>query len=153
MSEHSHDKDCGCGHDHELDHEHDHDHGGIPHEHDPEAEALIEGSLIVAKTGAMRFDTPVSADDAVARLADGLDRIAQALAVDGLVAGHIKALLTCDAGSTTVSVTRVGTADIVNHENWVGTTQIDQAQLALNMLSVVNADVDAEAMAEELFFS
>lgn len=153
-SPHEHGKDCECGHDHG--HHHHHEHGedcGCGHDrqghHHSEAEEIIENALVISKKGSLDFSER-SADEALDIISGKIIGIAKELAVGDAVLGHVKALLSCDGGKATISITNISSPTVKKHEGWDGSKRITSGELSANILSLVNTDVSAEKMLDEI---
>ena len=128
-----------------------HEHGDHHHDHVHDAaSAMVEGALVIAKTGARKYDPPVTGEVLLARVGEGLVEIARLVAVDGRVAGQIKGMLDCAAGKATVSITRLDAIDVVPHKGWNGACAVGACKLTVNILSVVNVDASIEDAVDRL---
>lgn len=90
-----------CGHDHSAC-------GHSHHEHHHEGPAGAEEAFIWSRTGALRTTEPTTAEAAVRQTEQALLACAQAAQVEGIVPGHIKALLTGGGQKIFLSVTEPG---------------------------------------------
>ena len=131
---HSHGPGCTCGchnHDH---HHHHHDHAGAP------AHSLTDNALVLSGKWAVRLPEPATAAEVADRVAARLMAVAQPLAADGAVAGHVKALIQCGSGSMVLSVTRLGTVDSAQGMGWKPADMVRQYEVTVNVLSLLNTD-------------
>lgn len=129
---------CSC-HDHHGQEEHHHHH----HHH---GEEVVDSALILSRSGRMAGGE-MSREEAVQRGSRALLALAEAVAVEGVVLGHIKALLSCGGVDCTLSVTRTGTCDVLLSEErevrglWTAT---------VNLISMVPAREDLEPLLRNL---
>ena len=134
------------GHDHDHSHEHDHghDHGhGHDHEHG-QAQEIVENALVISRSWTRESDTPVRAEELEKLTADGLEKIAVLLSTDGMILGHIKALLGCGSGRSALSVTRLGIVDITHDGRWEPAAQVAAWSLDVNIISIENTGLEVD---------
>lgn len=140
MSEHhSHgETPCSCqdhsGHEH---HHHHHHHG----------EEVVDSALILSRSGPMAGGE-MALEEALERGRAALLELAGAVAVEGVVLGHIKALLSCGGVDCTLSVTRVGICDVLVPE---GAAVRGSWTATLNLISMVRPKEDLEALLKRFF--
>ncbi len=145
VHEHAYAHSCEC----EGEHHHSHDCNCDCHHTD--AENIIESALIVSRKGMLRLDnSATTAEAALSFAVQEMTRIASTLAIDNDVLGHIKALLECTAGNTSISITRVDKPDVNRYDGWDGDLEITEAMLSINILSLANTGVPAAEMLEQL---
>ena len=108
---------CGCQ---DHDHHHHHDHPALAG--DP-AHSLVDNALVLSGKWTVHLPEPATAAEVAQRVAVRLAALAQPLAVDGAVAGHIKALIACGGQSAALSVTRLGKVD-ASTMGWPRTAQV-----------------------------
>ena len=160
VDEHDHEYEHGgsyhCDHSCDSDHPHDHSHGidcdCECNQEDIEAEDIVNNALIVSRKGTVSFNTPVKAEKALASISANITSIAEQLAVDGFIAGHIKALVECSAGKATVSITRLDTIDVVEHNGWHPEEIVTSCILSTNFLSIENTNVPVDKLINEVLF-
>jgi|GEM_PF-852838 len=170
---HEHGPDCGCGsgaHEHGPDcgiHAHAHEHGPDcgcgehAHEHGPDCDcgchghgnSVIDDALILSRSGTVRFEKPLRADSALDALVRKIQEICEAVAVDRVILGHVKALIQCEAGQAALSITRVDAPDVTVVGAWRDDAAVSECRLSLNILSVANtgARESVEALVAGLF--
>ena len=145
---HEHGPDCGCG-------EHAHEHGpdcdcGC---HESHGNSVVDGALILSRSGVVRFKEPLRADSALDALVRKIQEICEAVAVDRVILGHVKALIQCEAGQAALSITRVDAPDVTVVGAWRDDAAVSECRLSLNILSVANtgARESVEALVAGLF--
>lgn len=144
MSEHIHAHDCDCG-----EHHHHHKHGpDCGHSH---AEDIVENALVYSRKGEVQLAQLVAAEELLQSVTEKVGTLADLVAVDGAVLGHVKALLECPAGKAGISFTQAGVPGIIRHSGWNGEMQVKSGTLVLNVLSLVNTDAPVESAAATLF--
>lgn len=125
---------------------HDH-HGREENHHHHHGEEVVDSALILSRSG-MAAGGEMSRAEAVERGCRALLALAEAVAVEGAVLGHIKALLSCGGVDCTLSVTRSGTCDVLLSEErevrgrWTAT---------VNLISMVPAREDPEPLLQAFF--
>lgn len=131
-------------------HCHCHDHHGQEthhHHHHHHGEKVVDSALILSRSGPVAGGE-MSRAEAVERGSRALLALAEAVAVEGVVLGHVKALLSCGGVDCTLSVTRAGTCDVLLSEErevrgcWTAT---------VNLISMVPAREDLEPLLHVLF--
>lgn len=141
---HSHSEECSCG----CNQTHHHNNHGHTHTHDhsctSEAEHIIENALVYSKKGSFKHDYPCTADEALKSVVSTVSHIASLVAQDNVVLGHVKALLECEGGKATISLTAVDEPSITHHKDWQGSQKITMSQLTLNVHSLVNIHAPIE---------
>lgn len=143
---HSHGPGCTCGcHDHDHHHHHHHDHAGDP------AHSLTDNALVLSGKWTARLPEPATAAEVADRVAARLMAVVQPLAVDGAVAGHVKALIQCGSGSMALSVTRLGTVDSAQGMGWKPDTLVRRYDVTVNVLSLLNMDAVTREDLDRLF--
>lgn len=148
--DHTHERDRGCescqNHSSDQhDHDHNYDHHHRDHAHSP-AESFVESALIISRKDDISFSVSLSAEEALKRIAAVLAKIGEQVALDGFVAGHIKVLMECSAGKTTLSVTRTDVVDAVKHDEWEGAIPLTSCTLSTNILTLRGEKATLEAM-------
>lgn len=107
----------------------------------------MDSALVLSRTGDMAGGE-LDREEAVARGEAALLRLADAVAVEGMVLGHVKALLSCGEARCTLSVTRAGECDVVAPEGppvrgtWTAT---------VNLISLKKPERDLTPIFQELF--
>ena len=130
-------------------HHHDHDrHGHAPHD---EAHELVDRALVLSKSWRWDGASAVSLGDLEARVVKGLGKVAEKLAFEDMIVGHIKALLRCGEGCVSYSITRLGDVDRGVLGSWPDHRADDSLELTVNILSLVNTDAVSEAELDRLF--
>lgn len=136
---HRHDSGCTCGCHGAGHHAHSHDHR--------EAEAFAEGAMVLSRSWSGTGETP---EALAGRVRAGLLRLAGLLAEDGVVFGHLKALLRCGDVSLACSVTRADTVDETPSPGWPPAGPADWS-LTVNVLSLLYAEGVTEDLLDSLF--
>ncbi len=135
-------------------HSHHHAHGHHEH-HDPaqqdEAHELVDHALILSKHWQWDHSSAVRLQDMEARVVDGLQQLAEKLAFEDMIAGHIKALLRCGGAAVSFSVTRLHDVDRNELGSLSARSADDGPELTVNILSLVNTDAVTEAELDRLF--
>ena len=144
---HSHGPGCTCGcHDHDHHHHHhDHDHAGDP------AHSLVDNALVLSGKWTAHLPEPATAAEVANRVAARLAAVAQPLAVGGVVAGHVKALIACGGQSAVISITRLGTVDGARGVGWKPDTLVRRYDVTVNVLSLLNTDAVTREDLDRLF--
>ena len=144
-------------HDHGHDHAHSHGHGPDcpcgchnPGGADP-ARKLLEGALVLSRSWSRTSSPAIPAAELADRVAGGLRHIAALLAENGVVFGHIKALLRCGTDSVTFSITRLDNVDRITVGGWPPPQPVEAWELTVNVLSLVDNGTVDYALLEELF--
>lgn len=125
---------------------HDH-HGQEAHHHHHHGEEVVDSALILSRSGPVAGGE-MSRAEAVERGSKALLALAEAVAVKGVMLGHIKALLSCGGVDCTLSVTRTGTCDVLLSEKrevrgrWTAT---------VNLISMAPAREDLEPLLQAFF--
>ena len=128
-----------------MNHHHDHDHDHHHHHH--HGEEVVDSALVLSRAGVMAGGE-MDREEAVARGRTVLLDLAAAVAVEGMVLGHVKALLSCGETRCTLSVTRAGTCDVPAPEGppvrgtWTAT---------VNLISLHKPETDLEPIFRQLF--
>ena len=162
--EHKHDETCDCGHDHgHENHDHDHhhhdhhhhEHGddcdcGHEHEHHDEAEAFAESALRKSARRVVMLDTPTSAREIAAKKMAALSEIAELVAFEDIILGHIKALLDFGETKVTISITRLD--ECKQSFDWADFL-VESYIFTVNILSLHNVDTDLDDLWERLLSS
>ncbi len=134
---HSHDgTPCGCQ-----------DHSGHEHHHHHHGEEVVDSALILSRSGSMAGGE-MALEEALERGKAALLELAGAVAVEGVVLGHIKALLSCGGVDCTLSVTRAGTCDVLAPK---GAAARGCWTVTLNLISMVRPKEDLEPLLARLF--
>jgi len=119
------------------------------HEHHDEctdkARAVVENSLRYSDKKWVALDAPAALGEIEASVRIKLLRIAENLAVDGVVLGHIKAIITAGTNSCVLSVTKVNKADVKYIGGWDGEVVVREYSLTVNVLSIVNTELDVKS--------
>lgn len=142
---------------HTHEHEHDHMHGPFCtcgcHEHGgaDAAHQVMDSALVLSQSWSRTCRPPIPAGELADRVAGGLRHIAALLAEDGVVFGHIKALLRCGGDSVTFSITRLDDVDRITVGCWPPPHPVEAWDLTVNVLSLVNTGAVTGALLEELF--
>ena len=125
MHDHEHEEHCGCGHEHHHDHDehcgcghehhHDHDeHCGCGHDHHHHGhelgEQIIHSAYTFSHEGVLNGE-PVTLVDAMDRVEKALLTASERIEVEGIIPGHLKALLKAGDVHAVLSVTRPGHCD------------------------------------------
>lgn len=138
----------------ERDNHHAHHHHGPGCKcgcNEPGAEDIIQDALIVSE----RIEVPVNPAQPADRLREAafgkIAAIAEAIAVEGAVLGHVKALIQCPAGKASISITRVDSPDITLQEGWEGERAIEAYTLSVSLLSLANVEAPVKQMLERAF--
>jgi len=133
-----------CGHEHL---------GNAQGQGHDQAEKLVESALRISLKRDIRLDAPVAVELIEARLAMRLEGLAASVAVDGVVLGHIKALVQAEGGALALSVTRIGSIEPRYRGNWEGQAPICAFEVSLNVLSLIRptSDIDTLLDLEGLF--
>ena len=142
---HSHGPGCTCGCHNQDHHHHHHDHAGDP------AHSLTDNALVLSGKWTARLQEPATAAEVADRVAARLMAVAQPLAADGAVAGHVKALIQCGSGSMALSVTRLGTVDSAQGMGWKPADMVRQYEVTVNVLSLLNTDAVTREDLDRLF--
>ncbi len=125
------------------DHEHDHHH----HHHHHHGEEVVDSALVLSRTGDMAGGE-MDREEALARGRAVLLDLAAAVAVEGMVLGHVKALLSCGETRCTLSVTRAGVCDAAALEG----PEVRGAWTAVvNLISLHQPETDLEPIFRRLF--
>ena len=143
MSEH-HDHNCDCGHDHELNCDCGHDHH---HEHS-KAEAFAESALKQSARRVIFLDAPTSAKAIATQKMATLSEIAERVAFEDIILGHIKALLDFGEQKITISITRL---DECNRSFDWDDFDVESYIFTVNVLSLHNVDAELGDLMEQLF--
>ena len=129
-----------------------HKHG---HGHGPgcgqDAHALLEGALVLSRSWRREARPPVPAAALEDRVAAGLRRIAVLLAQDGVVLGHVKALLRCGADGVALSVTRTEAVDRTPLGHWPPAAPAAEWTLTVDVLYLVRAAAVDAPLLDHLF--
>ncbi|WP_294552435.1 hypothetical protein [uncultured Pseudoflavonifractor sp.] len=133
---------CGC-----HDHDHHHHHG---HADDP-AHGLVDNALVLSGKWTVHLPEAAAAGAITQSVAVKLTALAKPLAVDGAVAGHVKALIQCGSGSMALSVTRLGTVDRAQGMGWKPDTLVRRYDVTVNVLSLLNTDAVTREDLDRLF--
>lgn len=136
---------------------HDHSH----HDHGPgctcgchggqDAHALIDGALVLSRTWSREGCAPISGAALEGRVAASLRQIAALLAEDGVIFGHIKALLRCGEDSVALSITRVDEVDRTAAGAWPPPAPVTGWTLTVNVLSLVHTEAVDLPLLDRLF--
>ena len=127
-----------------------HDHGSCGHghhEHHHEGPAGAEAAFIWSDSGTLRTIGSVGAGEAVRQTEQALLSCAQAAQVEGIVPGHIKALLTGGGQKIFLSVTEPGCC----RRTQSGSGGDAVWQLAVDVILAVQPPEDIKACLEKLF--
>ncbi len=163
MSEHEHHH-----HDHEHEHHHDHEHEHHHHHHDGEecsdpncgchdhhhhhhGEEVIENALIYSRAGRFSSENPLTLGEAADKVRGVLLAIADVLAVEGMVLGHVKALLHADNASCTLSSTHVGECTLTYTAEGSPESRASEWELTVNVISAVKPENDPIGLLDPLF--
>ena len=138
--DHTHGPDCTCG-----------CHGGEKHAGADAAHALIDGALVLSRTWDRTGVSPVSGEALEERVVSALRRVAALLAEDGVIFGHIKALLRCGADSVALSITRLDAVDRIAVGAWPPPRPVEEWTLTVNVLSLTHTDAVDATLLESLF--
>ena len=151
-----HDHDCACGHDHARtnargDHNCSHSHGcddDHPRDHARRhGEEAVDNALVLSRSGRLAAPGPLTAGQAVERTKEVLLAVADAVAIEGIVPGHVKALLSHGDVRCTLSVTRNGVCDVLlpacrDAADW---------DVTVNIISVVKPPGDPSDLLDRVF--
>ena len=127
---------CDCGDSHCT-----HNHHAKPQS---VAQATVENALKYSKKKMIVMDDPAALSEVEASVCAKLLAIADKLAVDGAVLGHIKAVITIEHGSCAISVTKTCKADVKYIGGWDKMRVVDGYSLTVNVLSIANAEFDVD---------
>ena len=131
--DHTYSEDCSC----HSQSDHHHHHG----------EDVVDNALVLSRTGLMAGGE-MGLEEALRRGREALLALADAVEVEGIVPGHVKALLSCGNVSCTLSVTRAGVCDILLPQEktarglWTAT---------VNLISVIRPQEDPTPLLALLF--
>ncbi|NLA85904.1 MAG: hypothetical protein GX847_01200 [Clostridiales bacterium] len=142
---HDSNRDCHHGHGHQG---HGHDHYNHSHEHHREAEELVEFALKKSVRRALYFDTPVSAKAVALEKLSALSEIAELIAFEGVILGHIKALLDFGERKVSISITRLDECR-QSFDGW-DDFEAESCILTVNILSLHNAGAVLDEYMEKL---
>lgn len=131
---HDHGPDCACG-----------CHGGR------DAHALIDGALVLSRTWSREGCAPVSGAALEGRVTVSLRQIAALLAEDGVIFGHIKALLRCGEDSVALSITRLDEVDRIAVGAWPPPAPVTGWTLTVNVLSLAHTGAVDLPLLDRLF--
>lgn len=131
---HDHGPDCTCG-----------CHGG------QDAHNLIDGALVLSRTWSREGCSPISGAALEGQVTDGLCQIAGLLAEDGVIFGHIKALLRCGEDSVALSITRLDGVDRIAAGTWPPPAPVTGWTLTVNVLSLAHTDAVDLPLLDRLF--
>ena len=134
-------------------HEEDHSRGPVCGSGDPggPARRLLDGALECGGKWTVRLPEPATAGEVAGRVAVGLAAVAQRLAVDGVVAGHVTAQIRCGAGSAALSVTRLGTVDGACGVGWQPDGLVRRCDVAVTVVSLLDSRAVTQAVLDGLF--
>ena len=141
-----HDDDCDCGHDHHDNGAHEHDHGGHDHKHSP-AEEFVESALKQSARRVVLLDAPTSAKAIAAQKMATLSEIAERVAFEDIILGHIKALIDFGEQKVLVSITRLD--ECKQSFDW-DDFEVSSYIFTVNVLSLHNADAQLDDLMERL---
>ena len=133
--EHNHAQDCDCGHNHHHNHAHS------------QAEAFAESALKQSARRVVFLDAPTSAKAIATQKMATLSEIAERVAFEDIILGHIKALLDFGEQKVTISITRLDECkqgfdwDDFDAESYIFT---------MNILSLHNVDAELGDLMEQL---
>ena len=136
---HSH-YDCHAEHHHDHEHCscHDHHHG----------EQVIESALVFSRTGQLLGGKPLALREAAEAVRSALLAAAELVAIEGIVPGHLKALLRHGETRCTLSVTRAGICDVLLPPE---TDQPLPWELTVNIISAIRPTGDITNSITHLF--
>lgn len=139
---HSHGPGCTCGC-------HDHHHHG--HVHNDPAHGMVDNALVLSGRWTIHLPQPRTAGEVADSVAGRLTALARPLAVDGMVPGHVKALIECGGISAALSVTRLGTVDSAWGAGWKADALVRGYDVTVNVLSLLNTRAVTREELDRLF--
>lgn len=142
---HEHGPSCSCG---------CHSHRKITlreHAHTDSAHALVDAALVLSKSWERSAPAAVAAAALAEQTAQRLKAVAERLAEDGAVMGHVKALLECGGERLGLSVTRTDIVDRTPDGAWSGERMVDAWRVTVNVLSLLHTDAVTEADLDAAF--
>lgn len=139
---HVHSEHCDCG-DANCSHH---------HHHSPEdaARATVENALKYSAKKDIALESSAALSEIEATVRSILLVVAEKVAVDGIVLGHIKAVIKTEYGSCAISITKANCADAQYIGAWEEHKVVNQYSLTVNVLSMANTQLDVEAVLSAL---
>lgn len=132
---------------HDREH-HPHDHHA--HGHD-EARELVENAFVFSKKEELRLERAMPLAALERALDSALRGAARQFGVEGVILGHMKALLRSGGEWAAYSITRLDSADKTYSPGWRPEEYVEQIELTVNIISAVQPNELDETALQTIF--
>lgn len=151
QSEHTHE----CNHDHSHDHAHSHNHTHHDNCDCPDcasdaATAVVEQALRFGKAAPLTLERTQRVAVLEQRITQALNHIAELIAVEGVIPGHLKALLQYGSNSIAFSSTIAGEVSVLRSAGVTKQDVTDTCTFTLNVISALPSEADLDTLWDNL---